>query len=653
MNENFQHAETTAANQEDAGVLVELDRLQNQKSSSTGMIILFVVSLVLFIGARSGRWSISYLIILLGVLFVHELGHYLAMRVFHYKNVKMFFIPFFGAAVSGRHYNVPGWKKVVVSLMGPVPGIMLGVIIGGVGLVMHQPILVKIALVSMFLNGFNLLPVLPLDGGWTFHAILFSRHYMWDIVFRVLAAIALIASPLILHTMVLPFVGVLMLVALPIAYGNARITATLKGQGFSPASDDDQRIPPATAQAIIAEVRKSSPRPQSDKAVAQRVLQIFEMLNARPPGWIASISLLFIQGASVVMALVFGIAFFIAQTGSLWNFVQAAAAQPKHSLDLKYSRTWCPDLAAAPDQAGIIIVATFPSATQAGMMYYSLTNRVADKMSLTYFGDSLLLYLPADRDDLRTHWFSILTNSTQDVFVDSTNYHAAFTVYCVAPDTNTAETIVREVNGYFGTLPDEGLIPPWRPQETRSPEQRARNELARQTFLKLQSTETPDDAESDNLENKRVIAVKQGDHAAATSLQQQINTLIETQRKQRIADLRSGKSGSVDTNVIDGIVLLTTPENLTNAPASAKIRKQLAQRMGQLPFLTNGAPLYDSRYSANIGTASRAGLLVTISYVSFARIDSGPLAMATWLRGKGCIGFKYDFLPGLASAGDD
>ena len=35
------------------------------------------------------------------------------MRLFRYSNVKMFFIPLLGAAVSGRHYNVPGWKKVV------------------------------------------------------------------------------------------------------------------------------------------------------------------------------------------------------------------------------------------------------------------------------------------------------------------------------------------------------------------------------------------------------------------------------------------------------------------------------------------------------------------------------------------------------------
>jgi Zn-dependent protease len=643
----------TAGSEEDVGVLLELNQLQNQKSSWTGMIILFVISLGLFIGAGRGRWSMNYLIILLGVLFVHEMGHYIAMRAFHYKNLKMFFIPFFGAAVSGQHYNVPGWKKVVVSLMGPVPGIVLGVIIGGAGLVTHQPILVKIALVSMFLNGFNLLPVLPLDGGWAFHALLFSRHYMLDIVFRVLAAVALLASPLVLNTRVLPFVGILMLIALPLAYRTARIAAALKQQGFSPVSDDDQRIPPATAQAIIAEIKKSSPRPQSNKTVAQQVLQIFEMLNARPPGWGATLGLLFVQGASVAMALVFGLAFYIAQTGGLWDFVRAAAAQPKHSLDLKYSRTWGANALAATDQAGIIMVATFPSAAQAGMKFYDLTNHLPDNMSLTYFGDSLLVSMPADQDDLRVRWFSVLTNATKDVFVDSTNYHAVFSLYCVAPDTNTAETVVREMNGYFATLPSDMLVPPWLPQDMRSPEQRARHEVARRTYLKLQESQFSDSAELDSLGTRMRTALKQGDSAGAMSLQRQMNTLIETQKKQRIARLRAGEMGPVDTNVIDEFILLTAPENVTNGPASEKIRKQLAQRMGQLPFLTNSTSLFDNRFSAITGVASRAGLLITVSYISFDRIDSGPRAMAEWLQGKGCIGFKYDFLPGLASEGDD
>ena len=74
--------------------------------------------------------------------------------------------PLFGAAVSGKHYNVQGWKKTLVALMGPLPGIVLGAGLGIAGLMLRKPILGDIAMPMLVLNGFNLLPLMPFDGGW-------------------------------------------------------------------------------------------------------------------------------------------------------------------------------------------------------------------------------------------------------------------------------------------------------------------------------------------------------------------------------------------------------------------------------------------------------------------------------------------------------
>jgi Zn-dependent protease len=147
-------------------VLLELSQLQNKKPGGYGGLIVLIVSIFLFMLAGKQQWSWSYVLIIAPLLFFHELGHYVAMRAFNYRNLRMFFIPFFGAAVPGRNYNVPGWKKVVVSLMVPVPVILLGVILGAIGLLTHNALLLKIATVSLFLNGFNLLPLLPLAGGY-------------------------------------------------------------------------------------------------------------------------------------------------------------------------------------------------------------------------------------------------------------------------------------------------------------------------------------------------------------------------------------------------------------------------------------------------------------------------------------------------------
>ena len=130
------------------------------------------------------------------------------MRIFKYRNLRMFFIPFFGAAVSGQNYNVAGWKKAIVSLMGPLPGIFVGALVGCAGLLLHQPLLIKAATLTLILNGFNLLPVLPLDGGWVMHAGLFSRHYMLDTAFRVLAALALVVGGYFSTDRILMYLGI-------------------------------------------------------------------------------------------------------------------------------------------------------------------------------------------------------------------------------------------------------------------------------------------------------------------------------------------------------------------------------------------------------------------------------------------------------------
>jgi hypothetical protein len=71
-----------------------------------------LVSLALFVLVRQQQsGSPRGLVILVGVLLFHELGHYAGMRLFGYRDVRMFFIPFFGAAVSGKRGGVARGKR--------------------------------------------------------------------------------------------------------------------------------------------------------------------------------------------------------------------------------------------------------------------------------------------------------------------------------------------------------------------------------------------------------------------------------------------------------------------------------------------------------------------------------------------------------------
>src|SRR5439155_1010311 len=113
-----QAGEPAALSADDMAVLHELEELQNRRASTGSTLLMLVVSLLLFVAAFQGDQGWDQVWVLVLVLTFHELGHYLAMRWFGYRNLRMFFIPFLGAAVSGKHYNVAGWKKAVVALMG-------------------------------------------------------------------------------------------------------------------------------------------------------------------------------------------------------------------------------------------------------------------------------------------------------------------------------------------------------------------------------------------------------------------------------------------------------------------------------------------------------------------------------------------------------
>lgn len=113
-------------------------------------------------------WDILLLLTLIVVL--HELGHFAAMKAFRYKDLGIFFIPLLGAYVSGSKREVSQRESAIILLAGPMPGIIIGVVIYLITFY-HQPFFIgdlsslSISGFFIFLNLINLFPVYPLDGG--------------------------------------------------------------------------------------------------------------------------------------------------------------------------------------------------------------------------------------------------------------------------------------------------------------------------------------------------------------------------------------------------------------------------------------------------------------------------------------------------------
>jgi Zn-dependent protease len=125
-----------------------------------------VISLVLFVGLfLLMGMELRMIFVILLVLIIHEMGHFMAMKQFGYKNVNMFFVPLFGAFVSGEKDEASEGQSVVTVLAGPVPGILIGLGFLYLEHVMGFAQLHMLPEVFLSLNILNLLPILPLDGG--------------------------------------------------------------------------------------------------------------------------------------------------------------------------------------------------------------------------------------------------------------------------------------------------------------------------------------------------------------------------------------------------------------------------------------------------------------------------------------------------------
>jgi len=198
-----------------------------RRSKGLWLLATGLASLVLF--GWQFDWTFAW--VLMAVLLLHELGHLLVMRWAGYRDLQVFFIPLFGAIASGRHERVPAWKKMLVLLAGPVPGLVLGGALAYGLLSQGSPAPGWLYVVSSMLivvNLFNLLPFVPLDGGRLLDLLLLERVPHLSSAFAALSAFALVLGGLWLASALMSVLGCVLVFALPTQARQARLLAALR-----------------------------------------------------------------------------------------------------------------------------------------------------------------------------------------------------------------------------------------------------------------------------------------------------------------------------------------------------------------------------------------------------------------------------------------
>lgn len=128
------------------------------------------------VAAYSWLFTIEFALVLIACLVAHEYGHVRAMQYFGIKTKGIYLIPFIGGlAVSDDKINTR-WQDIVISIMGPCFGLIMSLLCLALYGLTDLELFAGAAVLSALLNLFNLLPILPLDGGHILKSISFSMR---------------------------------------------------------------------------------------------------------------------------------------------------------------------------------------------------------------------------------------------------------------------------------------------------------------------------------------------------------------------------------------------------------------------------------------------------------------------------------------------
>lgn len=171
-------------------IATHMEPIRQRSPARSVELTLFATSIALFMGLGAVLWGMSVAWMILVVVVIHELGHFLAMRAFGYRNVHMLALPLVGGVAMGQDVDPSAHRSAWMSLMGPLPGIVIGWALLASSLLGWWPESVEVwpwAVTFLIVNYLNVLPIPPLDGGHVVQALLPPRRAWLEVGFIAIA----------------------------------------------------------------------------------------------------------------------------------------------------------------------------------------------------------------------------------------------------------------------------------------------------------------------------------------------------------------------------------------------------------------------------------------------------------------------------------
>ena len=159
------------------------------------------LTMIVSVGAYALLFPWTFAVGFVALIWIHEMGHVLQLKREGIPASAPMFIPFLGAFVAMKQMPKNALAEARVGLAGPVLGSVGALGAWGIYELTQEPLFLGLAYVGFFLNLFNLLPMLPLDGGRAVGAL--------SPVFWLVGIAGLVALLFVQPNPILIFIGIL------------------------------------------------------------------------------------------------------------------------------------------------------------------------------------------------------------------------------------------------------------------------------------------------------------------------------------------------------------------------------------------------------------------------------------------------------------
>ncbi|WP_318597570.1 site-2 protease family protein [Conexibacter stalactiti] len=161
------------------GLLIALPKLKLLTTSGSMLVSVAAYALI---------WGWKFAVGFVLLLLVHELGHVIQLRREGIPASAPMFIPFLGAVVTAKSLGDDAAAEARVGLAGPILGSIGAALLLPVWWATGDEFWQALAFTGFFLNLFNLLPVVPLDGG---RAMAAMTPWMWFVGLGAMVGVAI------------------------------------------------------------------------------------------------------------------------------------------------------------------------------------------------------------------------------------------------------------------------------------------------------------------------------------------------------------------------------------------------------------------------------------------------------------------------------